>query len=135
MLFLALLGACVPSSVPPAAPASPWTVVLADGSNNVTRVVQTESGATWSYEPMTPERSSSGTYSGGDPANGVLDTDAAAGFWEAVTTAMKDDAGHANTRAMGTFSLSVTTNGATDAVVLTPAAGERVQERLPERGR
>jgi hypothetical protein len=133
MLFLALLGACVPSSVPPTAPASPWTVVLADGSNNVTRVVQTASGATWTYEPMTPERSSSGTYSGGEPANGVLDDDATAGFWEAVGAALKDESGHARARAMGTFSLSVTMDGATESVVLKPAAGARLQEQLPER--
>lgn len=81
---------------------------------------------------MTPERSSSGTYSGGDRATGVLDGDATAAFWESVHTALEDEAAHAERRAMGTFSLSVTVSGATESVVLTPAAGARIQERLPD---
>ncbi len=106
---------------------------MADGSNNVTRVQRgpDEPDARWSYDPMTPERSSSGTYSGGDPAEGVLDDAAVTDLWVAVDAALSDESGHAEARAMGTVSLTVTRGGDTQTVVLDRQAGATLLETLP----
>ena len=139
MLYL-LLGACVTTPTEPpestaavassvAIPVAPWRVVVADGSNNVTRVESTGAAVGWVYEPMTPERSSSGVYSGGEPAAGTLDPAATEALWTAVSQALSDASGHAQARAMGTISLSVTIDGDTQAVVLTPAAGAELLDQ------
>jgi hypothetical protein len=42
-------------------------ISYADGAANLYRFVEDDGGVHFTYDPVTPERSSTGTYSGGDP--------------------------------------------------------------------
>ncbi|MFK7849306.1 MAG: hypothetical protein AB8G77_28720 [Rhodothermales bacterium] len=58
----------------PTIPDTPWQVVFHDGSNNGFRFRQAslEEEVYFVYDPIAPAESSSGTYSGGEPNEGVL---------------------------------------------------------------
>jgi len=87
---------------------TPWSLSLADGSGNLTRVWRDddESPPRWSYAPITPEQSSSGTYSGGAPASGLLNADAAADLWCRARGVASAPGVQATTRSMGTGRLT-----------------------------
>lgn len=91
-------------------PAAPWELDYGDGSGNGLRFWQ-EAGkaARFSYEPMTPERSSSGTYSGGSPNSGDLDAGQVQALWQALRRMQAATKTHAATRMKGTGSFAFTT--------------------------
>lgn len=89
----------------------PWRVSIADGSGNHTQVWR-EPAATeirWSYAPVTPERSSSGTYSGGEPGAGVVTEDQALALWAEVRRLQGDASARSEHREKGTGALTVAT--------------------------
>ncbi len=92
-------------------PASPWSLTYADGSGNVTRLWQDGEGAHFEYTPVTPEMSSSGTYSGGDPASGALEDVQAEEAWRRVRELQALTSAHVEARIMGSGSFTVTTPG------------------------
>jgi hypothetical protein len=84
----------------------PWQLDVIDGSGNAYACRRDDAGAmTFEYRPMTPERSSSGTYSGGDPRRGPLTDAQAAALWREVKAAVDDAAGHEQARAKGTVAI------------------------------
>ena len=85
---------------------APWTITVADGSGNVTTFDASATGSvTWSYDPVTPAESSSGTYSGGTPATGELTTAQVQTLWSLVRSAKGQR--HERGRTMGTSLLKV----------------------------
>ena len=66
----------------PLNPVSPWSVAIRDGNGNLFRFQQESEGeASFVYDPITPLESSSGTYSGGAPKEGVLSVDQREALW------------------------------------------------------
>lgn len=110
-------------STPPLAPAPPWSVDVADGSGNVFHCEHAVGDAPrYEYRPVTPEQSSTGTYSGGEPRAGTLDADEVDALWRLVEAAAAATAGHTDARAKGTVALAA--SGPIDtSVVLTAEAG------------
>ncbi len=99
-----------PSLAPAPVPSPPWTVRVFDGSGNVWRLWR-DSGAlpaAFAYEPMSPERSSSGTFSGGEARSGRLTSMQEGLLWQHVQRLHADTAHHIDARRMGTLALEVT---------------------------
>lgn len=94
------------------APNPPWSVTYADGSGNVYVLHDDGGGAEFSYDPVTPAESSSGTYSGGEPRHGRLDDATTDRLWGQVLALEGDTANHATERAMMTGAFKVSDNGA-----------------------
>lgn len=92
---------------------TPWIVQYADGAANVYRFAQDQAGAEVSFEyvPVTPEQSSTGTYSGGEPRKAAL----AAGdprvaeLWRRVEALEADTASHGPDRNKGTGLFAIVT--------------------------
>ena len=98
-----------PAAQGPGLPPAPWTLTYADGSGNRTRLEQAVAGASiaWTYEPVTPAQSSSGTYSGGAARQGRLDEDQAATLWAQAVGLTEGLAPAEGGRALGTGGLTV----------------------------
>ncbi len=92
-----------------AVPATPWSVRYADGSGNVTRLWQDAGDPTAHFEttPVTPETSSSGTYSGGAPRSGELAVEQVEELWRRVREMESETSIHADTRTMGSGSFAL----------------------------
>ncbi len=102
-------------------PTPPWRVVYHDGSNNGFNVEQTAAGASISaaYDPVTPEQSSSGTYSGGAPWKGTLTADQAAGLWRRVRAMEGDRKLHQRNRTKGSGSFQLRSDGKERALLVS----------------
>ena len=101
-------------------PQTPWSVRYADGSGNITRLWRDAGAGLARFEttPVSPETSSSGTYSGGDPRSGDLTPAQVEELWRRVREVEADTSNHAATRTMGSGSLALeTTTGRTDFLV------------------
>lgn len=81
----------------------PWSVDYSDGSGNAFRFWQESAGAAaqFSYNPVTPEQSSSGTYSGGKPRQGTLKPRQVQELWRRIRRLEGDPSKHAATRKKG----------------------------------
>lgn len=90
-------------------PAPPWVVDYHDGSNNHTHVEMRggDSAVEWSYEPTQPANSSSGCYSGGEAASGVVELRRAADVWSALFGVLSARDNFSPTRQMGTGAITV----------------------------
>lgn len=77
-------------------------LIYRDGSANAYRFTADGDGARFVYDPVTPERSSSGTYSGGDPRAGRLDAAQLATLWQHVRALETNTALHVTDRGKGT---------------------------------
>jgi hypothetical protein len=93
------------------APEAPWSVSYADGAGNDFRFEQSSAkdDARYTYSPVTPERSSSGRYSGGTPAAGALDREQVAELWRRVRGLEAQTALHTDSRDKGTGSFRLVT--------------------------
>jgi hypothetical protein len=97
--------------------AAPWTVTLSDGAGNVTTITQPQGGpVTWRYRPVTPAESSTGFYSGGDPASGTLAPAQVDALWTLVRAARGEPADQG--RDKGTFLVEVASPNGPRAVVV-----------------
>ncbi len=98
---------------PPPAPGEIWAVNYRDHSGNGYRFWQDGDGeeARFAYDPVTPERSSSGTYSGGLPHRGILDPAQVEALLRWIRELETDTGHHARSRMMGTGSFRVSEGG------------------------
>jgi hypothetical protein len=105
-------------------PPPPWTIAYADGSANAYRFEATAAGVRFVYDPMTPARSSSGMYSGGDPAERMLSLDdpRIAELWQQVRALEADTAHHASERCKGDGAVTLSGDGATRSFLVVRAA-------------
>ena len=113
-------------------PNPPWTLVYADGSANVYRFVADVGGVRFAYEPVTPEQSSTGTYSGGNPIDVLLAADdpRLATLWKHAA-ALEDDVGrHAEERNKGDGAFTVTTEGKRRRFLVVRAATRALEAFL-----
>lgn len=102
---------------------APWAISWSDGSGNSTRIWQAAPGSTisWSYDPVTPLESSSGTYSGGEPAAGELDEGAAVALWARALAMAEHTELHAEARTKGSLQLELaSTERGRQVIVLRP---------------
>lgn len=88
-------------------PSAPWTLRYADGSGNVATLTDQGDGATCTYKPQVPRRSSSGTYSGGEPRHGPLTSAQVEQIWTLL--AQLEAGPRAQERSLGTASFHITT--------------------------
>jgi hypothetical protein len=97
-------------------PAAPWSVSYHDGSGNAFSFEQSSADAdpSYRYSPVTPERSSTGMYSGGEPTAGALDREQTVGLWQRLRQLETQTSIHTDSRDKGTGSF-----------VLVTRAGER----------
>jgi hypothetical protein len=109
---------------------TPWTINYADGSANQYTFTQSAAGGevSFEYDPVTPERSSTGSYSGGDPHKAQLAADdpRIEELWSRVEKAEADTANHAPDRNKGTgaFSLVTPSGSRTFIVEMGPALNQ-----------
>ncbi len=87
----------------------PWSLRYADGSGNSTRLWSDGEVLQWTYDPVRPEESSSGIYSGGEPARGKGEPQDANTVWMLVRTLEADGSLHTDARAKGTVMVTVST--------------------------
>jgi hypothetical protein len=114
-----------------AVPAGPWSISYSDGSGNTYEVASDVGGATFSYDPMTPAESSSGTYSGGEPRSGRLDAATIEQLWTRVRALEAEAAREATERAMTTGAFSVSEGGLAErSFVVQPSAALAAFDRF-----
>ena len=88
-----------------------WTLLFADGSGNQYSLSSpgTEAPGHLVYTPVRPENSSSGVYSGGDPADLELSAADNAELWAHLRALQEDEGLHVTARGMGTGQFSMST--------------------------
>ena len=92
-------------------PSAPWSLTYHDGSGNGFRFWQeaAQDSVHFTYTPITPATSSSGTYSGGSPNEGTLTDEQVADLWQNVRQLETDVSLHVDSRMMGTGTFRVET--------------------------
>jgi hypothetical protein len=90
------------SELPEAPPAGPWQLVVSDGSANRWTIDAVGVDARYAFDPVQPHQSSTGTYSGGTPAQGTIGATAIATLWARVRALLLDTAVQVPDRAKGT---------------------------------
>jgi hypothetical protein len=121
-------AACVSTAPPPKAdmndpvPASPWQLSYADGSANVYRWSQEQAGVPvrFVYDPVKPEESSTGRYSGGAPREEkVAPSDPRlVELWATVRALQADTAHHVSSRDKGTGLFEASTSKGTEKFIV-----------------
>jgi hypothetical protein len=136
-----LLFACACASTPPSenaamndpVPSAPWKLTYADGSANVYSWWQDQAGSPvyFVYDPVTPETSSTGSYSGGSPREEQLSAgDARLGeLWSTARALQRDTAHHAPSRDKGTGAFSLVTPQGEERFIVQQ--GERLASLSP----
>lgn len=100
---------------------APWHLVYSDGSGNRHELRGEANGALmYGYTPITPEQSSSGTYHGGPPWQGLLDPEGARRLIEALGRLDARAAIHAHRREMGTGLFQLTRGGEARRFLIRP---------------
>ena len=97
--------------LPEAPPAGPWQLVVRDGSANRWTIDAAGLDAHYTFDPVQPEQSSTGRYSGGTPARGAIDATVVAGLWARVRGLLLDTAVQVPDRAKGTVYLRLQVGG------------------------
>lgn len=98
------------------------SMTYADGAANVYHFVADSGGVRFEYDPMTPERSSTGMYSGGPPRAGHLDDATAAALWRHVVALESATHLHGHDRSKGTGQFRIQEAGATRTFILERGA-------------
>ena len=117
------------SKVAKHAPAPPWNVVYHDGSGNSFTIQKTRSpgtGVSGKYAPMTPERSSSGEYSGGDPWEGTVSSEQAQELWRRIKALDADTTNRVKSRVKGSGSFRIRSTAGERTLLVGP--GETLSE-------
>jgi len=115
-----------PRTSKPDSQSAPWTLHIDDGSHNLTTVKQPAEGpATWWYAPVKAAESSSGEYSGGEPAQGTVAKAQLARLWDILGHAERSAESPApRAREMGTLQVDITSpRGHRGFVIPRQAAG------------
>ena len=94
-------------------PKAPWLVTYSDGSANGYRFWKDSEGedARFEYSPVQPKESSTGMYSGGQPANGVLNPEQIEGIWQRVLRLESDTKLRETERMKGTGAFALNAPG------------------------
>ena len=130
VMFAAMLAGCAAQN-PQQAPEvmtvvqpAPWSVNYSDGSGNLTRFWQESGGqgVQFSYDPVQPHESSSGTYSGGEPSKGALTTQQAEELWQHAHALQSNSVLHAASRMKGTGAFDLTTPEGKSSFVIANSA-------------
>jgi hypothetical protein len=102
-------------------PDPPWQVGYHDGSGNAFRVEQKSSAesASYEYSPVTARESSSGMYSGGEPAAGSLSVEQVALLWKRLRELEADTALHTEERGKGTGAFHLVTRSGERSFIVT----------------
>lgn len=89
-----------------------WTMSFSDGNGNRYRVTSAgaNSEARLMYSPVTAEESSSGTYSGGVPADTVISIENNSEIWRRFRALKANTARHTKNRSMGSGSFHTQTS-------------------------
>jgi hypothetical protein len=95
-----------------------WSISYADGSANAYHFRPDEDGAMFTYDPVTPERSSTGMYSGGDPRSGHLEAQRLAELWAHVRAFEANTALHEEDRNKGTGSFRIVEGSDTRSFII-----------------
>jgi len=108
---------------------TPWNASYSDGSANSYAFSHTDPGqrAQFVYDPVRPEESSSGAYSGGDPARAALTADDVAQLWEILDALEADTAAHVEARAKGTTAISWSTPEGDARFIVKRGAAEALE--------
>ena len=105
---------------------TPWTLHYADGAGNAYHFAQASAAGEVSFEylPVTPERSSTGTYSGGAPHQAALSADdpRVAELWQRVERLEADTAAHGPDRNKGTGAFAIRTPAGTRQFIIEQGA-------------
>ena len=90
---------------------APWSVTYHDGSGNGFRFWQEtkDDCAHFEYSPITPETSSTGRYSGGDPKKGRMDGRHAGELWRRIGSLESDTSLRRDSRIKGSGAFSLKT--------------------------
>lgn len=114
-------------------PPAPWQLVYADGAANLYGFDGGSDEVLFAYEPMTPERSSSGMYSGGEPRSLTLAAadPRLAAIWAEVARLEADVTTHVESRRKGDGAVTITA-GAEPRRFLVERAATRTLEGLLE---
>ena len=115
---------CVPLDTTRTVVLVSWRIHYADGAGNTYTFDPDGTGARFTYDPVTPERSSSGMYSGGPPRAGHLAPDTLASLWTHVHALAAATALHRDDRAKGTGMVHVVEGSAERRFVI--ARGEEL---------
>ena len=101
-------------------PAPPWSVSYHDGIGNGFHFEQASARdeARYTYSPVTPERSSTGMYSGGEPAAGTLDRARTAELWRRVRQLEAETSLHTESRDKGTGAFALVMPGGKRAFIV-----------------
>ncbi len=101
---------------------APWKITYADGSGNATTLWRDAAAEPvhLQYTPVTPEVSSSGTYSGGEPRQGDVPDSEAGQLERWVQRLEQETSSHAEARAMGTGQLRIEVAGDERTIIIAP---------------
>lgn len=94
--------------------APPWTLQFYDGNGNGYTFSQPDKAqpGSFNFDPLTPEQSSSGHYSGGTPASGPLSPERVQSLWEWVHLFQNDKSLQCEQRPKGTGCFVINKNEA-----------------------
>lgn len=92
---------------------SEWSIRYSDGSANGYHFWRDPDGARFEYNPVTPERSSTGTYSGGKPRAGPLAAETVESLWQHVRALEGATALYVEDRGKGTGMFRITDDAGT----------------------
>ncbi|MFN0246049.1 MAG: hypothetical protein ACKV2T_04025 [Kofleriaceae bacterium] len=95
-----------------------WSISYADGAANAYHFRSEEDGAVFTYDPVTPERSSTGLYSGGAPRSGHLDAQSLAALWTHVRALATNTALHGEDRNKGTGWFQIDEGSGTQSFII-----------------
>ncbi len=96
-----------------------WSIGYSDGAANAYHFRRDEDGAHFAYDPVTPEQSSTGRYSGGDPRSGRLDAEKLAELWAHVRALEANTALHGEDRNKGTGAFHVVEGSSTRRFIIS----------------
>ena len=102
------------------APKAPWLVTYYDGSANGYRFWKDSESedAHFEYSPVQPKESSTGMYSGGQPANGVLNPRQIEEVWQRILRLESDTKLRETERMKGTGAFALQAPGANRKFIL-----------------
>jgi hypothetical protein len=117
-------------------PTPPWSLTYADGAANFYRFEASNDEVLFTYHPVTPERSSTGRYSGGAPRQERLAAGdpRLAALWREVAALEADRTCHAADRIKGDGAFSVTTAAGVRGFLIARAALGPVEALLARFG-